>query len=74
MFYYIPINVLLKIQAVPSSGIQTSRSHFPYHNLNAVCKPRSYTYVKHIKRSVFLFKLVDTVNVKNAKTLNCINF
>ena len=29
--YYIPINVLLKIQAAPSSGIQTSESHFPYH-------------------------------------------
>ena len=31
--YYIPINVRLKIQAIPSSGIQTSRSHFlnPYH-------------------------------------------
>ena len=29
-FYYIPINVLLYIQAVPSSGIQTRRSYFPY--------------------------------------------
>ena len=32
IYYYIPINVLLKIQAVPSSGIQTSGSHFPYHH------------------------------------------
>ena len=30
--YYIPIYVLLKIQAVPSSGIQTSELHFPYHH------------------------------------------
>ena len=29
--YYIPINVLLKIHAVPSSWIQTSGSYFPYH-------------------------------------------
>ena len=29
---YVPINVLLKIQAAPSSGIQTSESHFPYHH------------------------------------------
>ena len=29
---YIPINVLLKIQSVPSSVIQTSGSHFPYYH------------------------------------------
>jgi len=32
LIYYIPIKVLLKIQAVPSSEIQTSESHFPYHH------------------------------------------
>jgi len=32
LIYYIPNNALLKIQAVPSSGIQTSRTHFPYHH------------------------------------------
>ena len=31
--YYIPINVLPKIQAVPSGGIETSGSHFPYHHI-----------------------------------------
>ena len=30
--YYIPINVLLEIQSVPSSAIQTSGLHFPYHH------------------------------------------
>ena len=32
IFIHIPINVLFKIQSVPSSGIQTSGWHFPYHH------------------------------------------
>ena len=31
-FYYIPMHVLFKIHAVPSSEIQTSGSHFPYQH------------------------------------------
>ena len=32
IFIHIPINVLFKIQSVPSSGIQTSGWHFLYHH------------------------------------------
>jgi len=36
--YYIPINVLLKIQSVPSSGIQTNGWHFPYYHSQVFSK------------------------------------
>ena len=49
---HIPIIVLLKIQGVPSSGIQTSGSHFPYHHILFF----HFNHMPKICRTTFLYK------------------